>query len=36
MDKIFRGVYPFAAAMLVCVVMLIIWPEIATFIPNRM
>jgi tripartite ATP-independent transporter DctM subunit len=36
MDRIFRGIYPFAAAMLICIVLLTIWPQIATFLPNNM
>ncbi len=36
MDVIFRGVWPFAAAMFICVVLLTIWPEIALFIPHNM
>jgi len=36
MDKIFRGVYPFAGAMLLCIILLTIWPQIATFLPSRM
>jgi C4-dicarboxylate transporter DctM subunit len=36
MDKIFRGVWPFVAAMLLLIILLTIWPQIATFLPDRM
>ena len=36
MGTIFRGVYPFALAMLLLVILLTIFPQIATFIPQRM
>ena len=36
MAKIFKGVYPFAAAILICVILLTVWPDIALFLPNRM
>lgn len=35
-DVIFRGVWVFVAAMLVCVIILTIFPQIALFIPNMM
>jgi TRAP-type C4-dicarboxylate transport system permease large subunit len=34
--EIFRGILPFWAAMIVCVAILIAFPEIATFLPNAM
>ena len=33
---IFRGVWPFCLAVIACVVLLVIFPEIALFIPNSM
>jgi C4-dicarboxylate transporter DctM subunit len=33
LEEIFRGVYPFVIAMLVCVVILVIFPQIVLFIP---
>ena len=36
MGDIFIGVLPFWAAMLVCAVLLIIFPEIALFLPETM
>ena len=36
MSEIFVGVLPFWLAMIVCTAILIVFPEIATFIPNRM
>jgi tripartite ATP-independent transporter DctM subunit len=36
MGQIFRGILPFWAAMLVCVAILVAFPEIALFIPNNM
>jgi TRAP-type C4-dicarboxylate transport system permease large subunit len=36
MYTIFRGVFPFVLAMLVCVAILLIFPEIALFLPNAM
>ena len=33
---IFRGVWPFCLAVIVCVILLIIFPEIALFIPSTM
>lgn len=36
MDKIFKGVYPFVGAMLLLIILLTIWPQIATFLPDRM
>jgi C4-dicarboxylate transporter, DctM subunit len=36
MQKIFKGVYPFAAAMIVLIILLTIFPVIATFLPNQM
>jgi len=32
----FKGVIPFWGAMLVCIVILIIFPQIVTFLPNSM
>ena len=36
MGKIFRGIWPFWIAMGVCLVILVAFPEIATFLPNTM
>jgi C4-dicarboxylate transporter, DctM subunit len=36
MVKIYKGALPFAAAMLVCIILLIAFPQIATFLPNSM
>jgi tripartite ATP-independent transporter DctM subunit len=36
MGKIFKGVYPFVAAMLLLIVILTIFPDIALFLPNSM
>jgi C4-dicarboxylate transporter, DctM subunit len=36
MSTIFKGVWPFVGAMLACILILAIWPEIALFIPHHM
>jgi len=36
MGKIFAGIMPFWLAMLVCVIILIVFPEIALYLPNTM
>ncbi|MEW6666183.1 MAG: TRAP transporter large permease [Thermodesulfobacteriota bacterium] len=36
LDVIFRGVLPFVIAMIVCVMLLLFFPQIALFIPSRM
>jgi TRAP-type C4-dicarboxylate transport system permease large subunit len=36
MTEIFKGVLPFWFAMMVCIAILIAFPEIALFIPNTM
>jgi TRAP-type C4-dicarboxylate transport system permease large subunit len=36
MGTIFRGVFPFWVAMAVCLIILILLPQIALFIPNSM
>ena len=36
MRDIFIGILPFWGAMLVCMIVLVIFPEIALFLPNRM
>ena len=33
---IFRGVWPFVLAMLLCVIMLTLFPQIALFLPSNM
>ena len=34
MQDIFRGVFPFFIAMIVCVLLLVLFPQIALFLPN--
>jgi len=34
LSDMFRGVLPFLVAMILCVVFLIIFPDIALFLPN--
>jgi tripartite ATP-independent transporter DctM subunit len=36
LSEIFRGILPFWVAMVVCAALLIVFPEIATFLPNAM
>jgi len=36
MNTMFRGVIPFWGAMLACIIILIVFPEIVTFLPNSM
>jgi tripartite ATP-independent transporter DctM subunit len=36
MGQIFSGILPFWAAMLVCLILLVIFPQIALFLPNTM
>jgi TRAP-type C4-dicarboxylate transport system permease large subunit len=36
MSRIFAGIMPFWIAMLVCVVLLVIFPEVALILPNTM
>ena len=36
LETIFKGVYPFVGALLICVALLIIVPQIATFLPTFM
>jgi tripartite ATP-independent transporter DctM subunit len=36
MSEIFAGIVPFWFAMMLCIAILIVFPEIATFIPDRM
>jgi TRAP-type C4-dicarboxylate transport system permease large subunit len=36
MRQIFSGIMPFWAAMLVCLVLLVLFPQIALFLPNTM
>jgi len=35
LDTIFRGVFPFVIAMILCVILLVIFPQIALFLPGR-
>ncbi len=34
LEVIFKGIWPFLFALIVCVILLIIFPQIATFLPN--
>lgn len=34
LETIFRGIWPFLAAIIICIIILIIFPQIATFLPN--
>jgi len=36
MGKIFRGIWPFWIAMGICLIILVVFPQIATFLPNTM
>ena len=36
METIFKGIVPFWAAMVVCIILLMIFPEIVTFLPGTM
>jgi TRAP-type C4-dicarboxylate transport system permease large subunit len=36
LQQIFRGVWPFVVADLICVLIFILFPEIVTFLPNLM
>ena len=36
LSTVFRGIWPFAAAMVVCIILLTIFPEIALYLPNSM
>ena len=36
MSEIFAGVWPFLGAMVICVVLLIVFPQIALLLPNGM
>jgi len=33
---IYRGDYPFLIAMVVCAALLFVFPQLATYLPNRM
>jgi len=34
MQDIFRGIFPFFLGMIACVVLLVIFPQIALYLPN--
>ena len=34
LQTIFRGIFPFLAALVVCIIFLLLFPQIATFLPN--
>jgi tripartite ATP-independent transporter DctM subunit len=36
LSTVFRGIWPFAAAMVVCIILLTIFPQIALYLPNSM
>jgi TRAP-type C4-dicarboxylate transport system permease large subunit len=36
MYTIFRGIFPFWVAMLVCIILLLLFPQIALFLPVTM
>ena len=36
LETIFKGIFPFLAALIVCAVILIIFPQIALFLPGLM
>jgi TRAP-type C4-dicarboxylate transport system permease large subunit len=36
LETIFRGIFPFLGAILVCIVILIAFPQIALFLPGFM
>jgi len=36
LHTIFRGVLPFVVAMIICVILLVVFPQIALFIPSKM
>lgn len=36
LNTIFRGIWPFWFAMLACIILLLLFPQIATFLPNSM
>jgi TRAP-type C4-dicarboxylate transport system permease large subunit len=36
LSTVFRGIWPFALAMVVCIVLLTIFPDIALYLPNSM
>jgi TRAP-type C4-dicarboxylate transport system permease large subunit len=36
LETIFRGIFPFLVALIVCTIILIIFPQIALFLPSFM
>ena len=36
LHTIFKGVLPFVAAMIICIVLLVVFPQIALFLPGLM
>ena len=34
LESIFKGIFPFLAALIICTIILIIFPQIATFLPS--
>jgi len=36
MYTIYKGIIPFAVAMFICIILIMVFPEIATFLPNSM
>jgi len=33
-EKIFRGIFPFLIALIICTIILFVFPQIATFLPG--
>jgi TRAP-type C4-dicarboxylate transport system permease large subunit len=34
LEKIFKGIFPFLIALIICVIILMAFPQIATFLPG--
>jgi TRAP-type C4-dicarboxylate transport system permease large subunit len=34
LEDIFKGIWPFLFALVICIILLIIFPQIATFLPD--
>lgn len=34
LEKIFKGIFPFLVALIICLILLIAFPQIATFLPS--
>jgi TRAP-type C4-dicarboxylate transport system permease large subunit len=33
-ERIFKGIFPFLAALIVCLILIAVFPQIATFLPS--